>query len=97
MAQIELVIEGTRICTCDGYIPARIRTHDGHVPAIIRTHNGNVPVTDLQTVESSWPAYQHTIGLLLTYDRPAIGIKLACFRLTMLIIVYSHVKLSTRH
>ena len=74
MSQIELGIEGTRICTCDGYVPARIRTRDGYVPAIIRTRNGNVPVTALRTVEASWPAYRHTIGLLLAYDLPAIGV-----------------------
>ena len=93
MAQIELGIEGTRICNRDGYVPARVRTHDGYVPATIRTRNGNVPVITLRNVEASWLAYQYTIGLLLTYDRPDIGIKLACFCLTMLIIVYSHVKL----
>ena len=68
MAQIELGIEGTRICTCDGYVPARIRTHDGYVPAIIRTRNGNVPVIALRTVEASRPAYRRTIGLLLVYE-----------------------------
>ena len=66
MAQIELEIEGARIRTRDGYVPARIRTRgghvpvrictcDGHVPARIRTHNGYVPVTALRTVEASRP------------------------------------------
>ena len=66
MAQIELEIEGSRIRTRDGYVPARIRTRDGHVPARIctrdghvhariRTRNGYVPVTALQTVEAYRP------------------------------------------
>ena len=97
MAQIELVIEVARIFIRDGYIPARVRTHDGYVPTRIRTRNGYVPVTALQTVEASWPAYRHTIGLLLAYDLPDIGIQLACFRCTMLIIVYSRVKLYNLH
>ena len=60
LAQIDLVIEGSRIRTRNGYIPARIRTRDGYVtgrirtrdgygPARICTHNGYIPVTDLQT------------------------------------------------
>ena len=56
--QIELGIEGTRICTCDGYVPARIRTRGGYVPAIIRTRNGNVAyrlkVVDSEVVTSLW-------------------------------------------
>ena len=83
MAQIELGIEGTRICTCDGYIPAIIRTRDGYVPAIIRTRNGNVPVTALRNVDASRPAYRHTVGLLSTYDLPAIGVRSACYRRTI--------------
>ena len=66
MAQIELEVEGSRIRTRDGYVPARIHTRDGHVPerictrdghipAIICTCNGYVPVTTLQTVEASRP------------------------------------------
>ena len=75
MAQIELGIEGARICTRDGYVPARIRTRDGYVPARIRTRNGYVPVTPLRTVEASRPAYRRTIGLLLAHDRPDFGIR----------------------
>ena len=97
MAQIELEIEGTRICTCDGYIPARIITCDGYIPTRMRTRNEYVPVTALQTVEASWPAYRRTIGLLSTYDWPDIVIQSACFWRTMLIIDYSRVKLSNRH
>ena len=66
LAQIELEVEGSRIRTRDGYVPARIHTHDGHVPArictcyghvpaIIRTRNGYVPVTALQNVEAYRP------------------------------------------
>ena len=96
LAQIELVIEGARICTRDGYVPERIRTRDGYVPARIRTRNGYVPVTALQTVEASWPAYRHTISLISVYDRPSFGVQSSCFRRTMIIIIYSRVKLSNR-
>ena len=40
LAQIELGIEGARICIRDGYITTRIRTRDGYAPARIRTHDG---------------------------------------------------------
>ena len=43
LAQIELGIEGARICTRDGYVPSRIRTRDVYVPARIRTCDGYVP------------------------------------------------------
>ena len=97
MAQIELGMEGSRICNRDGYVPARIRTPDGYVPTRIHTCNGYLSVTALQTVEASRPAYWRTIGLLSAYDCPAIGIRSACFRRTMLIIVYSRIKLSNRY
>ena len=85
MAQIELGIEGSRICTRDGYVPERIRTRDGYVPARIcnrdgyvpariHTCNGYAPVIASRTVEASWPAYWRTIGLLSTYDWPDIVI-----------------------
>ena len=61
-------IEGARIFTRNEYVPERIRTRDGYVPARIRTRNGYVPVTDLRTVEASWPAYWRMIGLLSAYD-----------------------------
>ena len=111
--QIELEIEGeiictrdgyvpTRICTRDGYVPARILTRDGyvHVTALQRTCDGYVPVTSLRTDEASWPAYWRTIVLLSAYDRPDIGVRLACyqhtigFRRTVLIIVYNHKTIS---
>ena len=71
MAQIELEVEGSRIRTRDGYVPARIHTRDGHVPARIctpvghvpariHTRNGYVHFTALRTVEASRP--------VLTYD-----------------------------
>ena len=75
MAQIELGIEGARICTRDGYVPARICTRDGYVPARICTRNGYVPVTALRTVEASRPAYWRTIGLLSAHNRPAFGVR----------------------
>ena len=97
MAQRELGIEGARICTRDGYVPARISTCDGyvHVTALQRTCDGYLPVTSLRTVEASRPDYRRTIGLLLAYDRTAIGVRLAFyrhtigFRRTVLIIVYN--------
>ena len=79
MAQIELVIEGARICTCDVYVPARICTRDGYVlvTALQRARDGYIPVTALRTVEASWPAYQCNIGLILAYYQPAIGVRSA--------------------
>ena len=68
LAQIELVIEGARILTRDGYVP---------ITALRRTRDGYVPVTALRTVEASWPAYRRTISLILAYDRPAIGVRSA--------------------
>ena len=63
MAQIELGIEGARICTRDGYV---------NVTALRRTRDGYVLVTALQNVEASRSAYLCTISLLSAYDRPAI-------------------------
>ena len=94
MAQIELGIEGARICICngyvpeiirtrDGYVPARIRTRDGYVPARILTHDEYVHVTALRNVEASRPAYRRTICLLSAYDQPASGVRLACYRGTI--------------
>ena len=119
LAQIQLGIEGARICTRDGYIPARICTRYGYIPVtdLQRNHDEYVPITALRTVEASRNAYRRTIGLLLAYNRPAIGILSACywptiglisaydrparcmtgFRVTMLIIVYSRLKLYNRN
>ena len=103
LAQIELVIEGARICTRDGYVPAIIRTRDGYVPARIRTRDGYVHVTSLQLTHDGYvhgTALRRTCSILaclLAYDRPAIGVRSACywrtigFWRTVLIIVYSHV------
>ena len=77
MAQIELGIEGARICTRDGYVPAIIRTRDGYIPSIIHTCNGYIPVTALHTVEASRPTYRHTIGLVSAYYCSAIGVRSA--------------------
>ena len=68
-----------------------------HVISLQRTCDVYVPVTALKTVEASRPAYRRTISLLLVYDRPAIGVRLACYRhrigfwRMVLIIVYSRV------
>ena len=77
MAQIDLGIEVARICTRDGYVPARIRTCDGYKPvtALQRNRDGYVPVTDLRTFEASRPAYRRTIGLISAHGRPAFDVR----------------------